>query len=136
MIYSSRFASIALFIFFLVCCFQPPVNKNRHIDLDVASVVGGYNNLNSTCPVTQAREKYKESRGMERANGNPETVALRPRASPCPAVPFRFLSAPHSLRTNLPSGVRSLFFAVGEGTKKRITRVITFILVLLRFKFD
>ena len=65
------------------------------ISIYVASVVRGHRNLNSTCPVTQAREEYKESHGMERETASPETVAphVHPRASPCPAGPFWFLDA-------------------------------------------
>ena len=86
------------------------------ISIYVASVVGGDSNPNSTYLVTQAREEYKESRGIEKATANPETVALRP-----PLILFL------SYKPSCHQGFFFLF-AAGEGflrpRKKMITQLL------------
>ena len=47
---------------------------------------------------------------MERATVSPETVALRPRVSPCPAVPFWFLCPIDSLFFSYEPAIRRSFF--------------------------
>ena len=90
---------------FSLCVVSNCLLIKTDISIYVASVVRGHSTPRQ---VTQAREEYKESHGMERETASPETVAphVHPRASPCPAGPFWFLNAgslmlltPHFSRT-------------------------------------